>query len=382
MNSHVADLDSLVGKARVLADRFAGTAGHHDATGEFPFANFRALFDAGLLSITAPTAYGGPGRGLVDAQAVISEIARGEPSTALVLAMNYLQNATIGRSSQWPPHVAEAVVRRSLERPTLLNAAQAEPSIGSPSHGALPETRARLVDGQWQITGRKSYVTGQPGLTYAAVLAVTEEAEPRLSHFLVPLDAPGITIIETWNAAGMRATASHDVLLDRVAVPLDHLLDEVPAAGGVKRDEIGMAWAFTLIASVYEGVARSARDWIVDFVKNRVPGSLGAPLSTVPRIRDGIGDIEVRLIANARLLRSIAEDVDAGLPVGPAAAAVKHVVIENAFAVTSLALELGGNPGLSRSSPLERHHRDAVAGRAHAPQSNLIRGIAARAVLG
>ncbi|MCX5493700.1 acyl-CoA/acyl-ACP dehydrogenase [Kaistia dalseonensis] len=382
MNSHVADHDTFIGKARVLADRFAQTAAHHDVTGEFPAANFQALFEAGLLSIPAAKAYGGPGRGLVDAQAVISEIARGEPSTALVLAMNYLQFATIARSPQWPPHLAEALVRRSLEKPTLLNAAQAEPSVGSPSHGALPETRARLVDGAWRITGRKSYVTGQPGLTYAAILAVTEEENPRLSHLLVPLDAPGITVIKTWDTAGMRATASHDVVLDDVAVPFDHLLDEVPASAGVKRDETGMAWAFTLIASVYDGVARSARDWIVDFVKNRVPGSLGAPLSTVPRIRDGIGDIEVRLIANARLLRSIADDVDAGLPVGPAAASVKHVVIENAFAITSLALELGGNPGIARTSPLERHHRDAVAGRAHAPQSNLIRGIAARAVLG
>jgi alkylation response protein AidB-like acyl-CoA dehydrogenase len=98
MNRHVADLDTFFAKAKALADRFAERAGHHDATGEFPFANFEALFEAGLLSITAPAAYGGPGRGLVDAQPVISEIARGEPSTALVLAMNYLQFAMAAAS--------------------------------------------------------------------------------------------------------------------------------------------------------------------------------------------------------------------------------------------------------------------------------------------
>lgn len=382
MNTHVIDPSSLVDRARALADRFAETAGEYDATGAFPAGNFQALFDAGLIAITAPRAYGGPGRGLNDAQAVIAEIARGEPSTALVLAMNYLQFATIARSTQWPPHLAESLVRRSLDKVTLLNAAQAEPSVGSPSHGGLPETTARLVDGAWRIHGRKSYVTGSPGLTYAAVLAVTQEDNPRLSHFLVPLDAPGVTIVPTWNATGMRATASHDVVFEDVAVPFDHLLDQQPAAGGIKRDEISMAWAMILIAAVYQGVARASRDWIVHFVKNHVPGSLGAPLSTVPRIQDAIGDIEIRLAANARLLRSVAEDADAGLPLGAAAAMARHVVIDNAFTVTSLALELGGNPGISRSTPLERHHRDALSGRAHAPQNNLIRTIAARAALG
>ncbi len=34
----------------------------------------------------------------------------------------------------------------------------------------------------------------------------------------------------------------------------------------------------------------------------------------------------------------------------------------NSIAVTTLALELGGNPGVNRDHPLERHHRDALCG--------------------
>src|SRR5690606_4520225 len=83
---------------------------------------------------------------------------------------------------------------------------------------------------------------------------------------------------------------------------------------------------------------------------------------------------------NRRLLRSIAEDFDSGRPFGPDAAAVKHVVIENAIHATTLALDLGGNPGISRDNPLERHHRDALSGRAHAPQNNLVRTILAKGV--
>ena len=53
-----------------------------------------------------------------------------------------------------------------------------------------------------------------------------------------------------------------------------------------------------------------------------------------------------------------------------------------ALAVTTLALDLGGNPGISRDNPLERHHRDALSGKAHAPQNNLVRTILAKAALG
>jgi alkylation response protein AidB-like acyl-CoA dehydrogenase len=54
-------------------------------------------------------------------------------------------------------------------------------------------------------------------------------------------------------------------------------------------------------------------------------------------------------------------------------------VIANAITVTTLSLELGGNPGISRDNPLERHHRDALSGKAHAPQNNLIRTMLAKA---
>ncbi|WP_163103751.1 acyl-CoA/acyl-ACP dehydrogenase, partial [Acinetobacter baumannii] len=86
-----------------------------------------------------------------------------------------------------------------------------------------------------------------------------------------------------------------------------------------------------------------------------------------------IGRIEILLATNARLLASLGRDIDEGHQVGGDPGYVRHVVIDNAVAITELALELGGNPGISRNSPLERHHRDALTGRAHAPQNALIR---------
>ncbi len=376
------DFASVIAKAEKLGKRFALTARHYDETGEFPFANFEALHEAGLLGLVTGIQHGGLGGGLTEALAVVSAIARGEPSTALVLSMHYNQHYAIRASGKWPKHLVDRVTKASREGVALINAAQVEPRVGSPSHGTPPETVARKVGNEWRITGHKTYATGIPLLRWVSVLAITDEPEPRLGSFLVPTSADGIRVEKTWNATGMRATNSDDLILDDVAIPLEDVLDMAPASEGIKRDERLGAWYFSLVPAIYDGAARGARDWLIDFTSKRAPASLGAPLSTVPRIQDGIGQIEVWLTVNQRLLRSIAEDFDAGRPFGQDAAAVKHIVMENAIAATTLALELGGNPGISRDNPLERHHRDALSGKAHAPQNNLIRTMLAKAALG
>lgn len=369
---------SAVAQAAALGRKFAESGGAYDRSGDFPFSNFDALHAAGLLGLVTATQDGGLGGGLKDALAVISAIAWGDPSTALVLSMHYNQHYAICAGDGWPEHLAKRVTQANAEGVALLNAAQVEPRVGSPSHGSLPETVARKAGNEWRISGHKNYATGIPLLRWVSVLAVTDEAEPRLGSFLVPTDAAGITVERTWNATGMRATRSDDIILENVAVPLDDVIDLGPASEGLKRDPRHGAWYFTLVPAVYDGAARAARDWLLEFVTSRVPASLGAPLATVPRILDGLGQIEVLLSANQRLLRSIAEDFDADRPLGPDSAAVKHIVIENAVTVTMLALDLGGNPGISRDNPLERHHRDALAGRVHAPQNNLLRTMLGR----
>jgi len=373
--------DDLIGKAKNLAEDFSRRAAHHDATGAFPFENFDRLFDAGLLGLVSDRDHGGHGEGLTSAQAIISEIARGEPSTALVLAMHYTSHFTIRRLGKWPRHLAERVLSANRQGVALINNAQAEPRIGSPAHGALPETIARRDGDRWRISGHKSYVTGIPVLKWVSLLAVTDEEEPRLASFLVPTDAAGFRIEKSWNAAGMHATASDDIILEDVSVPLDDLIEAQPASEPIRRDEHAAAFFFGLLGAVYHGVARAARDRVLGFASTHSPASLGAPIATVPRVLDGLGEIEVRLATNARLLRSLGEDVDAGRPVGMGGMHVRHVVIDNAVAVTSLALELAGNPGLNRDFQLERHHRDAITARAHAPQSHMIRAIAARNAL-
>jgi alkylation response protein AidB-like acyl-CoA dehydrogenase len=137
------------------------------------------------------------------------------------------------------------------------------------------------------------------------------------------------------------------------------------------------------IAAIYDGVARAARDWLVGFLRDRVPANLGAPLASLPRAQEVLGGIEARLSVNARLIGSFADDVDDNLPLSAIESnIVKLTVTNNAVAVVEDALSLAGNHGLSRTNPLQRHYRDVLCGRVHTPQDDTTRTSAGRLALG
>ncbi|KMY85190.1 Acyl-CoA dehydrogenase, short-chain specific [Candidatus Paraburkholderia calva] len=213
--------NSLVDAAAALALSFAEAAAEHDRSGAPPAAQFDALKAAGLLRVNIGRDDGGVGAGLAVSCAIVGEVACGDPSVALILAMYYCQHAIIARaghtgSGDWPPELARCLKDASIRGRALLNAAQVEPGLDSPSYGGLPDTIARRDGDGWRLSGHKIYVTGAPLLSWINVLARTDEDVPRLGHFLVPRDAPGERILETWDPIGMRATASRDVVFENV----------------------------------------------------------------------------------------------------------------------------------------------------------------------
>ena len=372
-----------VARAAALATAFAERAPLHDRDGSFPFQNFDDLSEAGLLALTVPAALGGGGAGAAEVARILGIIGKADPSTALVLSMHYIQHLVMARSSRWPARLSRKLARETVEGVALINALRVEPELGSPARGGLPATIARRTETGWRLSGRKIYSTGAPILKWYAVWARTDEAETRVGMFLVPAGLPGTRIIETWDHLGLRASGSHDVIFDDVVFPLDHEID-VRRPDEWRTPDVTQATVHAIfIAAIYDGVARAARDWLVGFLRDRVPANLGAPLATLPRAQEVLGGIEARLAVNARLIGSFADDFDDSLPLSAIESnIVKLTVTNNAVAVVEDALSLAGNHGLSRTNPLQRHYRDALCGRVHTPQDDTTRIAAGRLALG
>ena len=368
---------------RVTA-RLAETAEAFDRSAEFPRANFDILAEEGLVGLTVSPRLGGRGAGLAEALRVLGAVARGEPSTALILFMTYGYHYQPTRVQSWPPHIYEKLARQAAAGGGLIGGLRVEPELGTPVRGGLPKTVARRTADGWAINGAKIYSTGSTGLTWFSVWAKTDEPEPRVGNFLVATGSPGITILPAWDHLGMRATVSHEVVFEDTPTPLDHAVDiRAPADWAPKPGDPMGLWNALAISTVYDGVAWAARDWLRDYLKERTPSNLGASLATLPRVQEKFGEIEALLQVNRTLIETAAVRTDADDPPSAVEANnIKFVATSNAIRAVEIGLELTGNPGLSRRNPLERHYRDVLCSRIHSPQNDTILVAGGRAAFG
>ncbi|MBW4615483.1 MAG: acyl-CoA/acyl-ACP dehydrogenase [Desmonostoc vinosum HA7617-LM4] len=368
----IANLFELV---ELLAADFASRAAVHDRDSSFPFENFDALHQAQLLNLTVPVEFGGQDADYTTVCQVIEKIASGDASTALVLTMHYLQHQNAARHRRWPTAVYERLCRESVADIALINAARVEPELGTPARGGLPITTAKQTDHGWLVTGHKQYTTGSPILRYFVVWARTDEEEPQVGNFLIPRDLPGVKIVETWDHLGMRATGSHDLILENVFIPTEYALDVRPLGAFSPQDPLTVVGGSLFLSALYQGVATAAQNWLIGYLKERSPTNLGASLATLPRFQTAVGEISALLYANHQLIYTLAADIDQGKcdrQIGLQAQTVKYLTTTNAIRAVEIGLELIGNPGLSRKNPLERYYRDVLCSRIHTPQNDVI----------
>jgi alkylation response protein AidB-like acyl-CoA dehydrogenase len=368
-----------------VTEQLAATAEQFDRSGEFPQANFDILRREGLIGITVSPRFGGRGAGFTEAFRVLGAVAKGEPSTALILFMTYVQHGQPARAQSWPPHIYEQLAREAVEGTGLIGALRVEPELGTPVRGGLPDTIIRRTADGWSLTGEKIYSTGSTGLSWYLVWTKTDEENPRVGFVLVKTDSAGITIEPEWDHLGMRATVSHKVKFDATPIPSDFAVDlRLPKDWVPKQGPSAQfLWNALAISTIYDGVAQAARDWLRDYLKARTPTNLGVALATLPRVQEKFGEIEVLLYNNRVLIETAAKRADQGdFPTAVEANNIKHIATSNAIRAVQIGLELTGNPGISRKNPLERHYRDVLCSRIHSPQDDTILVGAGRAGFG
>jgi alkylation response protein AidB-like acyl-CoA dehydrogenase len=366
----------IVERARAAASVAAPHAARHDRDGTFPVEGLAALAQNGYLSLVIPSPLGGEAASVAEMVLGNLELAKGDASLALVVAMHCALLGRVRDAGVWPPELAERVGREVVVardgHGALINSLASEPEMGSPSRGGLPATRATRVEGGYVLDGRKSFSSGSVVLRWGVVSAAVAvgDREPYLGAFLVPMSAPGALIEPTWDTLGMRATASHTLVLEDVFVPLEaEVPRDTPARDPLPHER---AWSLT-VAAVYLGVGEAARDFACGFARSRKPTALGGKsIATLPSIRDRAGRMDLALFEARGLLVGTARSWDAAPSVDmqAALAAAKVVASNTAVAVAEQAMRLVGGSSMDRASPLERHYRDVRGGLHHPPQDD------------
>ena len=366
-----------------LAQIAAEQAPRHDRDNTFPFDTFGALREAGVLALTLPESHGGAAASPMEVMLVLERIARGNGSVALGASMHLASIAGLAAAHPLPRATIDRLFREVNRDGVLVNGLASEPELGSPSRGGGFRTTAHRVPGGWEINGRKTWSTLAPALSYANVLLTIRERDGSESRgsILVPMPSDGIRIEDTWDNLGMRATSSHDVVFERVVVPESARL---PAPSGPPASQV-TGWNL-LTSAVYLGIAEAARDFTVQFARDRVPSGLGKPIAELPNVQQKVAQIEVLLLQARSVLYNTIEawerSPEQRADLGWQFAAAKHIVTNHAIDVTDLALRVVGSVGLQRRHPLERYFRDVRAGLGNPPMDDVALTLIGKHALG
>ncbi|KPB04211.1 acyl-CoA dehydrogenase family protein [Bacillus sp. CHD6a] len=359
----------MVKKASSLASDFYIRSGHYDQNAEFPFENFQALKDAGLLDLTIPKEHGGQGAGLYAFVLLQETIAQGDGPTALSLGWHLGIMMNEGINQSWPKDIYKKICADVVQHNKLINSAHSERKTGSPARGGKPETVAKkLSGGGWQINGRKNFTSLAPVLDYF-IISASIEGTNQVGEFLLPRKLKGITIEETWNSMSMRATRSDDLVLTDVITDEQALLY-------IKKKKTPKPQGWLLhIPACYLGIAIAARNEAVSFAASYHPNSLPHPIREVPKVRERVARMDTELMTARHLLYSVArlwdEAPDKRSELIGELATAKLVATNSAISIVDEAMRIVGAQSLHAEHPLQRNYRDVRAGLHNPPADEI-----------
>ncbi len=367
--THLPEHEELVAVARRVAAELAPGYVERDLAGAFSWESLKLLANSGLLGVHVPAEAGGQGAGELAAGLVCEELGRADYTTALMI----IQAGTAGKliwrlgservKEQWLPRVTTG--------DTTYGLAFTEPGTGS-DIAALAATAKPSGDG-FAIRGEKSSMSFSESQV-AFVLAKTEGG-PGL--FVVPLDAPGVTVAP-FDDMGSRPLGRAVVTFDDVFVPGDAMLG-TPGAG-LKLALGSLAASKVLVCCVCLGVAEAALAEAVEWAKDRV--TFGAPLATRQGIAFPAADLATQLEAARLLVHKALWKADRGEDFRREAAMAKAWIPRLASTVCHEAILTIGHVAYSREHPAQLRLRDVLATELGEGPANTQRMIVARDLFG
>ncbi len=361
-------MSNVVTIAEELADEFRTRAAEYDRTAEFPRENYDAMREAGYLRALVPTELGGLGAGLAEMARAQQALARGCASTALAVNMHQFQIGPMAEAwRKTAPAPVEASLRRIADEGIVLGSTGAEALVAGEWS---PSTTAERRGDDYVINGRKFFCSQAPGMDMVRVNARDAETNEFLV-IAVGARVPGVSIVETWDTTGMRATASHDLVLQDVVVPGTAVAVRLPFGAPLRQPPYTNVsrWFLPFASSVYLGIAEEARAEAYKAIGTGINSANRAEVLTDVLI----GEMEAEFLIAQSVRDRVIDELDAE-PADPQAAMAiavlcKEVVTARCIAVVDKAVEIAGGRAYFRKSPLERLARDVRAGRFHPPAS-------------
>jgi alkylation response protein AidB-like acyl-CoA dehydrogenase len=360
-------------KCRELAADFAIRSAQHDRDASHPIENYQRLRDEGFLALTIARKWGGAGASFLDHTIAYEALGQGCPSTALAFNMHASVVMPLLASAEVTAETKRRIARMVVQDRCLIAGNFSEP-VTTALIGERPlKTRARRIDGGYNLSGRKMFASMLEAADYVLVMAYPDEATAPFAGIILmlPRVIEGRSVDPNWDVLGMRATRSDSLILDECRLPDSAVVFRSHDMRSFRHAYLNWFWGS--YTAVYLGLTAAAYDELRRVAHTRQPEGYAQPLAYHPDVRRHVAEISVDLEAARLITYRSAWLSDTEGPTAETTAALyraKYMVGEAVTRITRTALTLGGAHGIFKGSRLEQLFRDGALAPLHPPPAD------------
>lgn len=367
-------LETVRGFAR---DRVLPGVIERDREERFDRQLVRELGALDLLGGINPPECGGLGLNHVTYSALVQEMSRVDHLMGLVMTFpsglggsGLLQFGTAEQKEQYLVPLCRGEI--------LISAGVTEPASGTAV--ADMQTVCRREGEEYVIDGAKTWISLIDVCDYLLTFATLKKGGGRnaICAFLIPRDAPGLTLRPFKNKLGFRAVASGEVFLDGVRVPAASMVGEEGQGYGVAMSAVETGRLG--VASRALGLAQDCLDRSVAYARERIVG--GQEIGRYQLVQSMITDMVVGIDGARAATFEYARARDRGERARQEASLAKMHASDVAMTAATHAVQIHGAYGTHEEYHVARHFRDAKVFQIVEGQNQLHRAMVAEYALG
>ncbi|MEO0981890.1 MAG: acyl-CoA dehydrogenase family protein [Pseudomonadota bacterium] len=322
---------------------------------EVPQSVVDGMKELGLFGLAVPEEYGGLDLDMETECLVALELGRTSPAFRSVAGTNIgigsqalVLFGTDEQKAKWLPGIASGDLIASF--------ALTEPEAGSDA-GSV-RTKAVRDGDDYLLNGTKRYITNANKADLFTVMARTDPDTPGgkgVSAFIVPRDAPGLSVGPPEKKMGQQGAHICDVIFDNARVPAAYRVGEEGQGFKVAMSVLDKGRLH--ISAVCTGMAYRLIEEMTTYAMERV--QFGKPIVEHQLIQAMMADSQAEAYAARSMILDAARKRDAGEDVTMLASCCKLFASEMCGRVADRAVQVFGGAGYVADYGIERFYRDA-----------------------
>ena len=308
---------------------------------------FKEMGELGLLGVTISEKYGCAGASYVSYGLVAREIERIDSGYRSMMSV---QSSLV----MHPINAFGSEEQKQKFLPKLASGdfigcfGLTEPDAGSDPGGM--KTTAKKVDGGYELSGSKMWISNSPIADVFIVWAKSDKHENKIKGFILEKSMKGLSAPKINKKISLRASITGEIVMDKVFVPEENMLPNVEGLKGpfscLNRARYGISW----------GVMGAAEDcWhrALQYTLDRK--QFGKPLASTQLIQKKLADMQTEITLGLHASLRVGRLFDEGKLAPEAISIVKRNNCGKALDIARLSRDMHGGNGIHAEYQVMRH---------------------------